>query len=64
MKHTVKKKPFFRLQPECHQTNSPLPGIIPAWESLGRDIPEGTGKSLTFFLQWNVEMLNVFETKT
>ncbi len=54
-RYTVKKSYWFsRLQPGCHLTNSPWPGIInlfPPRGSLVSDIPSGEGKTANLFLQ-------------
>jgi hypothetical protein len=48
--YTVKKG--FRLscpQPGCHSTRPGIIKIFPARENLVSDIPQGMGKSITFF---------------
>jgi hypothetical protein len=52
--HCKKGYRFSRLQPGCHQPNSPWPGIIklfPSMESMVSDIPVGDGKNDKLFLQ-------------
>jgi hypothetical protein len=50
--HCIKGCRYPCPQPECHEPNSPWPGIIklfPARESLVSDIPAGDGKNTKFF---------------